>query len=660
MKEPPDPGKPHYTCLKTSLKNIARNDVVIEKVNNAVTMCNKIVIHTYQFMKLYMLYCLEKNLPFPTIDKPFVTSVMKTLCNESAQGRPPTQKIKELKDTLKTFYEKHYKPLKQEELSYRYMNTVIDYLSIDIITMYENNIKMHLPEYVERFVNTVWKKKQLVAHIKAHKKTKSERQKFINKLCRELRKIKQDLLCVEDVPKTSLPLYHPWIDEVKATIIPDKTFEKDSLYYDLCCSPQDYLPCMFRMMQTVEELGEKVHNVCPLRSEIIPKHIRIDTTSLVQLLFEKEHGKKSFYLTKGELVKNHDKLWKMFFKTHLKIFHLDDNYSHTFHHMIETDGVGCSVVLIRRDMVGKKPRVSKKDPLKQEAYIDDLEDYTHLKDKTIVGIDPNMSDLLYCVTGDTMKTFRYTQNQRRKETKHKKYRDLLLSKKNEKIGEKTVTELETELSHYNKKTLNFNRFKDYIGKKNILNYTLQDFYGEYLHRKLKLGSYIRRGITEQRMLARFEKTFGSPQEVVIGFGDFEQKKHRKYKEPLKGKGFRTLFRKAGYEVYLVDEFRTSCRCSACEGECSTFRECINPRFWMREKQPTVFRHGLVMCKTCSRVWNRDTNGALNMYKVMNETIQGNGRPQYLSRTSSSISDATSVSHNHDLHEDAKPQPWNLI
>ena len=149
------------------------------------------------------------------------------------------------------------------------------------------------------------------------------------------------------------------------------------------------------------------------------------------------------------------------------------------------------------------------------------------------------------------------------------------------------------------------------------------------------------------MLARFKKIFGSPEEVVIGFGDFAQRKHRKYKEPIKGKGFRALFRRAGYNVYLVDEFRTSCRCSACEGECSTFRKCINPRPWRREEQPTIIRHGLVMCKTCSRLWNRDTNAALNMYKVMKETIGGNGRPQYLSRTRSSFSGATSVSHNQD-------------
>ena len=39
--------------------------------------------------------------------------------------------------------------------------------------------------------------------------------------------------------------------------------------------------------------------------------------------------------------------------------------------------------------------------------------------------------------------------------------------------------------------------------------------------------------------------------------NFEQKQHMKYKEPIKGKGIRKLFRENGYKVYLVDEFRTS-------------------------------------------------------------------------------------------------------
>ena len=62
---------------------------------------------------------------------------------------------------------------------------------------------------------------------------------------------------------------------------------------------------------------------------------------------------------------------------------------------------------------------------------------------------------------------------------------------------------------------------------------------------------------------KFQKVFGDKNDVVVCFGDYEQRKHMKYKEPIKGKGMRTLFRKSGYETYLVDEFRTSCKCCNC-------------------------------------------------------------------------------------------------
>lgn len=107
--------------------------------------------------------------------------------------------------------------------------------------------------------------------------------------------------------------------------------------------------------------------------------------------------------------------------------------------------------------------------------------------------------------------------------------------------------------------------------------------------------------------------------------------HMKYKEPVKGKGFRTLFRKRGYKVYLVNEFKTSCRCSGCEGgECQTFRRCENPRLWRREE--TIKRHGLVEWKTCMRLWNRDTNASRNIRKICEEAIKGKERPLYLKRS----------------------------
>ncbi|KAH9257012.1 hypothetical protein BASA81_004833 [Batrachochytrium salamandrivorans] len=70
---------------------------------------------------------------------------------------------------------------------------------------------------------------------------------------------------------------------------------------------------------------------------------------------------------------------------------------------------------------------------------------------------------------------------------------------------------------------------------------------------------------------------------VLGWGDWGRGSQMKFLEPTKGVGMRKLFSRAGYEVVLVDEFRTSCTCFGCEGgACEKFRSVMNPRRWMRE------------------------------------------------------------------------------
>jgi hypothetical protein len=641
---PPDPNnKPlaTYQCIKTSLKIVVKDDIIISKLTEAAIRANDIMIHTLQLLKLYLIHCYDTGVPLPLLDRQFVTSVMKVLCEEQTRGRPPSDGTKLIKDTIKVFYEQHYKATMSEELNYRHMNTVLDYLSTDILTMYENNIKQHYVEYVERFVNVSWRKKELVAIIKKHKKTVGRRHEAVNALCRQLCRVKNDLL-KPDQAKTSHTLYHTWIDEQRAKVVPARTLREDSIYYDIQCSPQDYLPLMLYMMKTVESHGTSVNNTCPLRSDIVPKHFRLDTVSLVNLCFTEEQGKRCDYTRKGNLVKHQDRIWGFFFKTDMKCFHMkEDAHAFTFDHQIETDGVSCSILLKRKGLVGKRVKTPKAKKGSNEKYIDELEDYEHLKTKKVVAIDPNMSDLLYCVDNDTkeQKKFRYTQDTRRKETKAKKYRNYLQERKKELVDGKSVVEWETDLSAFNRKTTDFERFKAYVSKKNELNRRLAPFYNEYIFRKLKFGGYIRRQITEARLLKRFEKLFGNGKDTVIAIGDFEQRQHCKFKEPIKGKGFRTLFRKAGYEVYLVDEFRTSCRCSACHGECKTFRKCENPRPF---RSGSILRHGLVKCKTCSRLWNRDTNAASNIWKVAMGAIRGEERPKYLQRARGSISGTTSV------------------
>ena len=58
---------------------------------------------------------------------------------------------------------------------------------------------------------------------------------------------------------------------------------------------------------------------------------------------------------------------------------------------------------------------------------------------------------------------------------------------------------------------------------------------------------------------------------------------------------RTLFKKAGFQTYLVDEFRTSCRCSKCEiGICKKTMVRENPKPF---RSGNVLVHGLICLKT---------------------------------------------------------------
>jgi transposase len=555
---------------------------------------------------------------------------MKILCNESASGRPPKKEIKELKDKLTVFYNSDYKTLiKDTNLDYTHLNTVLDYLTIGIITMYENNIKLHYVEYIERYVNIIWKKKDTITKIKEENKDEDKQKELVNEFCRQLRKIKTDILEITTEYKSD-EKYHNWIKEIKKTITPNKEkYQKDNLYYDLQCNPQDYLPCMIRMMKEVEKDKVMIYNVFPMRNDIIMKNIKLDTTTLVHLLMTKKQGNKTDYLLEGNLKKYENKIWEFFFRTERQCF---NKPKYTFHHMIETDGVSCSILMLRNDLIGKRiPNI--KVGSNTEQYIDELSDYTNIKNKKIVCIDPGKSDILYCVDNDNKEAneFRYTQDSRRKECKIKKYAKIILEFKKEKIDGKTVIEYETELSKLNRKTLIITDFKEYIKKKSEINNKLYKVYEKYIFRKLKLNGYMNRKKNEQKLINNFKKIFGKPEETIVIFGDWEQKQHMKYKEPIKGKGMRILFRQNNYKTYLVDEFRTSCMCSICKteiGRCEKFQIRKNPKPY---KSGNILVHGLLTCKKCSGVWNRDVNGATNIYKIAKNAINGLERPKYLCR-----------------------------
>jgi transposase len=280
-----------------------------------------------------------------------------------------------------------------------------------------------------------------------------------------------------------------------------------------------------------------------------------------------------------------------------------------------------------------------------------VEENPAMSGKTAVGIDPNMGNLLYCSTEVGDKKMRYTRNQRRQELKTDWYDDIRENEKESKIGGKSVEEWESTLSIYDHKTTLKEQFKDYVRQKLLVNSKIQPVYERRIFRKLKLSTFYNTRKSEQKFINKFKATFGPPEKVVIGMGDWCQRQHRRSHTPVKGKGFREMFRKAGYTLYLIDEFRTSARCSRCqlqEGICSEFQE---------DDESRKLIHALLLCQQCGRIWNRDSNASRNIARLTRCGLQGLPRPEYLSRAVASQASTTPRALTFRRRADGNWLPW---
>jgi hypothetical protein len=385
---------------------------------------------------------------------------------------------------------------------------------------------------------------------------------------------------------------------------------------------------MVYMMRLVEQSGDTMLlNIFPQRTSIVPGYVTLDTKTLILLCHEDKH--KDQLGTKTTLCQNitarNAEIWATFFRTEQACF---QESKYTFHFQMQTDGVACSILMKKTSQGGQEPELKrrrKKPP--RERYVTDI-DPSELMKETFVAIDPNKADLIYCST--ETKTFRYTQNQKRKETKEKKHR-----RKRQLLREQNamVKQVEDEFStacqegKFNRTSLDVEAYKRYLSHKNQVNHDLEKFYAQPEFRKMKWWAFVNRRRSEDRMLNRFKAKFG--EDATVMFGDWAQKHQMKFLEPTKGIGMRRLFKRAGLKVLLVDEHRTSCTCSGCGGHNEKFREVQNPRSWMRAKNPTVLRNGLLKCTTCQELWNRDRNSSLNILKVARCAAEGLERPAHL-------------------------------
>jgi len=185
----------------------------------------------------------------------------------------------------------------------------------------------------------------------------------------------------------------------------------------------------------------RLFNILPLRTNIISKNILIDTCGLISNFLGDEPT--TGYLNNYKKENLYFELWNRFFKLNKRVFKKGQNYK--FDYKIRTDGISCSILFVRVDKNGNplsKTWRNKKCCMEENIdYIEKVEITEELKNMRVVCIDPNMSDLNYCGSYNKdgkLETFRYTQNQRRLETRNKKYNKLIKINKETIITDKTV------------------------------------------------------------------------------------------------------------------------------------------------------------------------------------------------------------------------------
>ena len=626
MKKPPDKYKSIKLPITSILNKNEEGERIFNTIQDAVYRTTYITSKTSLLLRLWCLDKYHNGIDIPLITEATIRMAMKSIVIPCASGRKPNEENALLLNEFKNLH--NFKLENGKNLS-----TILNYYAITIFTSIETNIKMNFFDYVNRFINS---------YFKVLYKNEITNKEFKKQLFKDLYVVKNDIL---NGSLKSNVKFHNWINEYRYKILP-KEFEV-SYYYDVKATPQKYLKYMIYMNIELEKMEGKMYQFFPLQSSIIPKHIRMDTKSVVELLVLKE---KKQYLDNIEV--NKEFLWDNYFNITQKI------KDYRFDNAIDTDGYATSLRFIHNDYIedekikkerkkkGRKDaremteedkerkKIDKKklqdekkelNKLKQKEmpkkvektheflYIDDV-DKEELEGRHIF-IDPGKRSL-FTMMNDEGKFYSYTNKQRVKETKRLKYQNILKKYRDE----LDITSKEIELSSHNSKSCNITSFKEFITKKINTNEVLYKLYQNNKFRQYKWYAFINKKRTEDNMLNKIEKVYSKDSIIIIG--DWCSGKQMKNFISTPNLSLKRKLQER-FKVYDIDEYRTSCLNYKTEELCKNL-------YLPDKKNKERKMHSLLTYKMENKrngCINRDKNGCKNIQKIFNYYILYNERPE---------------------------------
>ena len=498
---------------------------------NAVNTYHIVAQRTTLLIKLFYLTHKET-----IIDKEFIDSCIKAVSNVNFKCRKsknnPDGNTPEIYERVVTVYKHHFQPLKFEcKLS---LQNTYNYFITQLLTNYNNNVDAHYEKYIKRVI--LYELCLLRNHDNAHKIPHDIRYDawlLTNHLLfgHELENtfgldvIRLRKLCCVERNDQSLELH---------------VTNNRHLYLRKMVDMNEYIEVNFGIIE-----GVKIFSPLCIRSSMIPTYLRIDTTSLMQLLFDQPrldqfvkdyellYGIKLHKLTKANMASNYEtmtglkntsdydgamhatRIWQYLCNFNNKKFReilvqKRKDGTWVFDNMIQTDGYSIDFQMTpitnfkRHNLFENK---CKKKTKKELANIKNdefrkIEEIERNEETLYLGGDPGKGVLL-CLN-DGFKTLKYSSGQRNTDTlkKQRMAQNLQYRKKYD------VHDYECEiLSKISKKSCILSKFIEYLKLRE--KYELQALlvYRRPIFRQHKFLAHTLRKSSIAKFVNKIEPTF---------------------------------------------------------------------------------------------------------------------------------------------------------
>ena len=347
--------------IKLKLSEILIEGAEYGKLFETVKNVNHIINIGYMFIRAYIVYTLQfnhmkkKNKLFePRINEGFIRNAFKVIMDDKklkVRGRPTKEANNDMIKSLKE-YLTEFKVFGDYELKSNKTSYVLGQTYRQIYDSIINNIKMHYDKHLWKYIRVYFEKEY-------------------NKVCTDKDKLKEYYskmkIIKESIYNNKSPnlgkTINKWVKSKRKFILP-KTYKSTNFEVDVERNAFKYIKCMWYMNKYIQSKEKKSLQIFPLRTSYSLKHIKINTSALIEIFYHtllfngiKDPTMESIidYYTKSGDPITQNKLWYGIFN--LKNEDGKDKCTlkgYSFNYEIETDGYCVSLNFINDNDIKNK------------------------------------------------------------------------------------------------------------------------------------------------------------------------------------------------------------------------------------------------------------------------------------------------------------------